>query len=72
MSYITKCPRCGERAFENLGAHSHCIECLYFEDRWESPLSEVVKAVGLEKELYKESCARDEKHSDDCNAEKAS
>ena len=24
-----KCPRCGEKAYEVLRSHSHCVECLY-------------------------------------------
>jgi len=23
------CPRCGERAYEKLKTHSHCVECFY-------------------------------------------
>lgn len=33
-TFLTVCPRCGTRAFENLSNHSHCLECLYFEDRY--------------------------------------
>lgn len=24
-----ECPRCGERAYEILKTHGHCVECLY-------------------------------------------
>ena len=28
-SYISSCPRCGSRTYENLVTHSHCFDCLY-------------------------------------------
>ena len=30
-SFVTTCPRCGDRAFEYLRTHNHCVNCLYFE-----------------------------------------
>ncbi len=33
-SRMSKCPRCGTRAFEKLSAHAHCIECLYTQDHY--------------------------------------
>lgn len=32
MSKIISCPRCGERSYEKLQTHSHCLNCLYSED----------------------------------------
>lgn len=37
MSYFCHCPRCGERTLERLESYSHCVQCLYVEDYWESP-----------------------------------
>lgn len=31
-SYLTQCPRCGTRSYEQLATHGHCIECLYSTD----------------------------------------
>lgn len=31
-SYLTQCPRCGTRSYEQLATHGHCIECLYSAD----------------------------------------
>jgi ribosomal protein L37E len=31
-SYLTQCPRCGTRSYEQLQTHGHCIECLYSTD----------------------------------------
>lgn len=31
-SYLTQCPRCGTRSYEQLPTHGHCIECLYSAD----------------------------------------
>lgn len=31
-SYLTQCPRCGTRSYEQLPTHGHCIECLYSTD----------------------------------------
>ena len=33
MDQFSQCPRCGTKAFEQLKTYSHCVECLYFEDR---------------------------------------
>lgn len=35
-SYLTFCPRCGTRSYEQLPTHNHCIECLYSDDIVES------------------------------------
>lgn len=26
---LAECPRCGERGYEKLGSHGHCINCNY-------------------------------------------
>lgn len=31
-SYLTQCPRCGTRSYEQLSTHGHCVECLYSTD----------------------------------------
>lgn len=31
-SYLTQCPRCGTRSYEQLLTHGHCIECLHSAD----------------------------------------
>lgn len=33
MDQFSRCPRCENRTLENLQTYSHCIDCLYFEDR---------------------------------------
>lgn len=32
MSMIINCPRCGEKSYERLRTHSHCLQCLYSND----------------------------------------
>jgi hypothetical protein len=49
VSSLSKCPRCRTHAFENLKDYSHCVECLYVEDRWKTTEAEVLKAIGIEK-----------------------
>lgn len=44
-----KCPRCGTKAFENLQNYSHCLECLYFEDRWVSPYGLITDTFAKDK-----------------------
>lgn len=29
---LSRCPRCGERAFEHLESYSHCASCFMFEE----------------------------------------
>lgn len=31
-SYLTYCPRCGTKSYEQLPTHGHCIECLHSSD----------------------------------------
>ncbi len=50
-TYLTHCPRCGTKAFEHLSSHSHCIECLYFEDRYYEQDSAFINALKAEKDL---------------------
>ncbi len=45
MSRMCECPRCGERSFEKLKTYSHCSNCLYAEDSWESPEAAYLKAM---------------------------
>lgn len=45
MSRYQGCPRCGERSLEVLHSYSHCINCLYAEDRYESIESHFFKAL---------------------------
>lgn len=45
MSRLCECPRCGERSFEKLKTYSHCSNCLYAEDSWESPEAAYLKAM---------------------------
>ncbi len=45
MSNYRGCPRCGERSLEALHSYSHCINCLYSEDRYESLESHYFKAL---------------------------
>ena len=37
MSNFCQCPRCGGQSLEKLETYSHCAQCLYVEDYWESP-----------------------------------
>lgn len=50
-SYFYKCPRCGSHAFEPLSTYSHCIECLYVEDRHHDMESAFHQAMRIEREL---------------------
>jgi hypothetical protein len=50
-AYFSICPRCGTKAFENFNEHSHCIECLYFEDRYRDPLNALENIHEAEKYL---------------------
>lgn len=34
MDQYSHCPRCQNRTFAKLETYSHCIDCLYFEDRY--------------------------------------
>lgn len=58
MSTYRQCPRCGERSYEVLNSYSHCINCLYTEDRWQNPETPYFKAMqeiaALEKEELKQ------------------
>lgn len=45
MSRMCECPRCGERSFEKLKTYSHCSNCLYAEDSWETPEAAYLKAM---------------------------
>lgn len=36
MNEMCDCPRCGDQAYEQLQTYSHCVSCLYFEDRYHS------------------------------------
>ncbi len=45
MSRMCECPRCGERSFEKLKTYSHCSNCLYAEDSWETPEATYLKAM---------------------------
>lgn len=33
MFAFSPCPRCASNALENLATYSHCIDCLYVDDR---------------------------------------
>ena len=54
MDSFCKCPRCGERAFEKMSSYSHCVSCLYFEDRYVGSETLLYKAVQAERELLKQ------------------
>ena len=42
---MQNCPRCGERSYEQLRSYSHCLNCFYADDRWESPDAIYMKAM---------------------------
>lgn len=50
-TFLTVCPRCGTKAFEHLSSHSHCMECLYFEDRYYDYDTALITALRAEKIL---------------------
>lgn len=60
-TYLTSCPRCGTKAFEHLLSHSHCIECLYFEDRYYEHDSALINALKAEKDLIQLSAQKSRK-----------
>ena len=51
MSHYCQCPRCGERGMEKLETYSHCANCLYYEDYWTSPESDVIAAQNVLREI---------------------
>lgn len=57
-TYLTPCPRCGTKAFEHLSSLSHCIECLYFEDRYYDHDSALINALRAEKDLIQLSAKK--------------
>jgi len=61
LTYLTHCPRCGTKAFEHLSSHSHCIECLYFEDCYYEHDSTFIKALKAEKDLIQLSVQKSRK-----------
>lgn len=50
------CPRCGDRAYEKLKTYSHCVNCLYVEDRWVDP--EIETCVALREAFLSEELLR--------------
>lgn len=62
-TYLTPCPRCGTKAFEHLSSHSHCIECLYFEDRYYEHDSALIRALKAEKDLIQLSSQKSRKEN---------
>lgn len=62
-TYLTPCPRCGTKAFEHLSSHSHCIECLYFEDRYYEHDSALISALKAEKDLIQLSAQKSRKEN---------
>lgn len=62
-TYLTPCPRCGTKAFEHLSSYSHCIECLYFEDRHYEHDSALINALKVEKELIQLSAQKSRKEN---------
>ncbi len=54
MNYLLDvCPRCESLSYEQLSSHSHCIDCLYFEDLEYTPSAAYRSAIEAEKELAK-------------------
>ncbi len=62
-TYLTPCPRCGTKAFEHLSSHSHCVECLYFEDRYYDHDSALINALKAEKYLIQLSAKNSRKEN---------
>ncbi len=52
MIGFNECPRCGCHAFESLSTYSHCVSCLYFEDRYLDSESHYFKARLVEREIF--------------------
>jgi ribosomal protein L37E len=50
-AYMSKCPRCGTKAFEKLSTHGHCVECLYTEDDYFDLETAYHQAKRIEREL---------------------
>ena len=48
LTYLN-CPRCSDLGYERLETYSHCVNCLFFHDRFEDSisLSSVVEAERL-------------------------
>ncbi|CAN5419015.1 hypothetical protein BH10BDE1_BH10BDE1_28130 [soil metagenome] len=55
MRNWNQCPRCGHNTFESLRSYSHCVECLYFQDRSPNFESSVRQAIGIQRELDRSS-----------------
>lgn len=50
-AHTATCPRCGTKTLEVLKTHSHCLECLYFENYYEDFDTSVTNALLAEKFL---------------------
>lgn len=55
MSFISCCPRCGERTLETLQTYSHCSACLYFVDFWRSSNHSQIRSVRAAEMALKQS-----------------
>lgn len=66
MDQFTHCPRCENRTLERLKTCSHCIDCLYYEDRYHDSESAFYHAVAAETLLHEaEEKTEAEPDSDD-------
>ncbi len=52
MDQFAHCPRCENRTLEQLKTYSHCIDCLYYEDRYHDSESGFYQAVAAESLLH--------------------
>ena len=60
MLKMLTCPRCGERSYEQMKTYAHCSNCLFAEDRWESPDAIYLKAMKDIAEIEKAQRERQE------------
>jgi len=51
VSCYCRCPRCGDKSLERLETYSHCVNCLYAEDYWQSTEADLVDAQNFLKEV---------------------
>ena len=63
MNGLSKCPRCGDHAFEHLGTYAHCVGCLYFEDGYTDSERAYFEARQAE-QLYLEAESSDTEEKD--------
>jgi len=40
--FFSKCPRCGDYAFEALDGHGFCVQCNFFPEEWDEDAGRLI------------------------------